>query len=170
MKTRTKILLGFIALPLLPIVGIIMLVLLGYGYLIWNVYTYSEDLELIDNSAYIFCQNIASNPKFTHEPVYFRIDKGSIIIEAGKRIAPGETLAVTPVLLWPYGKTIFLTEKALKDPYLDFIVAHELGHIQHVADGRKFANLVEQEQEADIFAAEIVGTQRVLESRFPPTK
>lgn len=166
MRTRNKILLGIGTLLFLPVFGGISLVAVGYGYLVYNVHTYTEDLNLVDSAAYTFCKNISLNTKFTQGPMYFRVDKGSVVVSKWKAIYPEGALAVTPVGLWPYHKTIILTEEALKSEYLDVIVAHELGHIQNASMDRESANLKEMEQQADAFAAEIVGSQRVLGFRL----
>lgn len=168
MRTRTKVLLYIGTLLFLPVFGIISLVAIGYGYMIYDINARTEDLRPINKSVYDFCQKISLSPKFTEGPVYFRIDKGSVMVSAWKTIYPKGALAVIPVLLWPYNKTIILTEKALQGEYLDVVVAHELGHIQNFAEGREWRDFEEGEQQADAFAAEIVGSRRVLEFRLPP--
>lgn len=167
MKTRTKVLLGIGAVLLSPVIGFIVLAIAGWGYLVWDIYTHSEDLRLVDNPAYIFCQNIVKDSKFVQGPVYFRVDRGSTTVNMWENIHPEGALAVTPISVWPYNRTIILTKKALQDAYLDVIVAHELGHIQHAVGERRFASLIEREQEADVFAAGVVGSKRVLEFRLP---
>lgn len=151
----------------MPVFGIFSFAAISYGYLVYDTYAYTEDLRTIDSFAYNFCENISHNPKFTKGPVDFRVDRGSVIVKAWENIYPGGALAVTPVNLFTFNKTIILTDKALKGEYLDVIVAHELGHIQNVETSKESAVLTEKEQQADAFAAEIIGTQRVLEFRLP---
>lgn len=169
MRTRTKVLLGIGTLLSLPIFGILSLVAFGYGYLIYDVNAHTEDLRFVNRPAHDFCQNISLNPKFTEGPVYFRVDRRSLIIETLNRPYSASGYEIFAISLvgwwWPYGKTIVLTEESLRSTYLDVIVAHELGHIQNISMGKESADLKERENQADAFAAEMVGIQRVLEFR-----
>ncbi|OGN02872.1 MAG: hypothetical protein A2651_00790 [Candidatus Yanofskybacteria bacterium RIFCSPHIGHO2_01_FULL_42_12] len=166
MNARATLGIGFLGLLFLATTAYSTFLLSEQIYLIYDTYAHTEDLRLIDESAYNLCQKIADNPQVTEGPVYFRVDRGSSMIEdLNVTKFPYEALAVTPVGLYFYSKTVILTKQVLNGKYrryLDVIVAHELGHIQlrHTQSDQK------TEEEADRFAAELVGSYRVLEFKM----
>ena len=54
----------------------------------------------------------------------------------------------------PFTDTVYVSHRLLKHKYLDVILAHELGHIEY--------NTGNQDK-ADLFAAKLVGRERVIE-------
>src|SRR3989344_9064623 len=166
MNEKTTLGVGFLVLLFLAITAYSTFLLIEQARLVYDAYAYTEDLRLVDKPTYDVCQSIANNPRFTEGPVYFRVDRGSSMIEDFKATKfPYEALAVTPVGLYFYSKTVILTEQVINGKYrkyLDVIVAHELGHIQlgHTQSDQK------TEEEANQFASELVGSYRVLEFKM----
>jgi len=139
--------------------SIITLIIVGYIVLVFDIYINTEKLINVDSSINSFCQNVASNPKFTKRPVVFRIDRGTLVFRLQHYLSMGDLAGYSPFFIFPHHRTVVLSKDLLKmnNATLIFIVAHELGHIE--GGLKHFGSVNKMEKYANDFSVEVVKTQ-----------
>lgn len=100
-------------------------------------------VETINPAAGKLCQNIARHPSYTKGRVTFKVDVTGEVTDWAMAIRRWTRIPLNGVVL---------NLATLHHPYLDVIVAHELGHLETGSD---------DQITADAFAAGIVGAERV---------
>jgi len=117
---------------------------------------YSRDLRYIDFEKYKVAERVSRHPSFTKGEVRFLVTYN-----------PFFWFPRTQARTFPsvYPRTIFLNPDCVrKCMVFDGIIAHELGHLEHVHFGPDPAR--EDELEADRFAAGILGKWRLITMRI----
>src|SRR3989344_2445750 len=76
--------------------SVITLIIVGYIAVVLDIYINTEKLVNIDSSINSFCQNIASNPKFTKRPIVFRIDRGTLVFRLQPYLNMGDLAGYSP--------------------------------------------------------------------------
>ena len=115
---------------------------------------YSKKLHYIDSQKYQLALYLSKNPQFTKGKVEFRVYNHSY---------RQDDIAFIHIL---NSRVIFISSSYLNDPYLDVIIAHELGHIENgmgdwiLTDRTEMIN----EVKADFFSVKICGINRVLDA------
>lgn len=139
--------------------SVLIVVALGYIVVVFDIYINSERLSNVDSKLNAFCQNVAQNPNFTKRPVIFRVDRGTLVYNGYLYISKDGVNAYSPVFIFPHHRTVVLSEEVLKkdETSVNFIVAHELGHIQ--GGLKHLGPTKETELYADDFAEKVMRTQ-----------
>lgn len=162
-----KRLLWFIALVLKKIIeSILVVIVLSYAVLVFDIYINTEKLAKVDGALNDFCQSVANDSNFKKGSVIFRVDRGTLVYRISPYINEGGLAGYAPFFIFPHNKTVILTEEALKigRSFVERVVAHELGHIQ---GGIKHLGPVkEMEKYADDFANKVVNEKSSKEE--PP--
>jgi hypothetical protein len=114
----------------------------------------SVNLSKFDPDKHRVAVYLNNNPLFTRGNVDFFVSFNPI------------TLMISDAFTMPsvYPRSVFLLPSILKSEYFDVIVAHELGHLEF-SHSRKTTGLEQAQMEADNFAAELLGRNRVLKFR-----
>ena len=159
-RLQTQRLLWIMVLALKKIVeSILTVAVLFYVVLVLDIYVNTEKLSKVDSSLNAFCQNVANDPNFTKGPVTFRVDRGTLVYRLDPYISKGGLAGYSPFFIVPHHRTVILTEKSLKrdSSAVEWIVAHELGHIQ--GGLKHFGPVEEMEQYAIDFAKKVTEVQ-----------
>lgn len=122
------------------IFGVFVLVLLLLMAPILRPQFFSRKLYDVDPEKYQVAEALTKNPLFTKGRVEFWVKYG---------FSKGAGVNIF------YPNDVFVAPSYLDHPYLDVVLAHELGHIEHGV----FSS---SELDADLFAAKLRGKDRVL--------
>ncbi len=158
-QLKPERLLWILGLALKKIIeSIVIVFVLIYVVLVFDIYINTERLSKVDSSLNVYCENIARNPKFTKGPVVFRVDRGTLIYRLTTYVYQSGVYGYAPFFIFPHHRTVIISEKMVKSEYLDVLVAHELGHIQ---GGLEFLGKEkDMEKYANSFAVKVVGVER----------
>src|SRR3990167_822668 len=119
-----------------------------------NPKVFSVNLRNFDAEKYQVAYQMTKNPNFTRGEVDFYVNYGLFIRSANGFVSSF------------YPNTVFIRSTVARSADFVFVIAHELGHIQHMHFSRSSDKKLEEAQaEADSFAAKIVGKDRVLARR-----
>ena len=113
----------------------------------------SANLKNFDQKKYDIALKLNNHPSFTRGKVDFFVC-----------YTPASFLFGAFTLPSIYPNTVFLSPSIIDDPYLDANIAHELGHLQFRHG--YFGNAEITQSEADTFAANIVGKERMINLRL----
>ena len=139
-------------------VNLLITMVFVYFVLIFDMYINTDRLSEVSYPLELYCGNVARYYKFTKGPVVFRVDRGTLVYRLDPYVSEGNLLGYAPFFIFPHHRTVILSEEAIKGPYLDVLVAHELGHIQ--GGLASFGTVRDMEIYANDFAKEIFGNER----------
>lgn len=111
------------------------------------------NLEKYDPVKYKIALDVSKSPHFTKGDVRFYVCFGIFIRFSGAYTIP-------PL----HPGSVFLSPEVVRSDFFDIEIAHELGHLEY---GHSITDDIEISQmEADIFAAKIVGKERLRNYRI----